>query len=222
MGYNLPPVIFLLTETLLRHRRQFLFLSQLVSQSIKGSYVWCLRLELDHLGCPATGVLLGAVVGLRVELPQYVVDLAARSLDGICWSVSDRKSHISIEMSYWRLMYLPYDAIISLNCLLGTSLRSFWRFAIFILSVLGKSVLVESSWGSETIRLKVGERVKLLGNLVCFYSMMMNSTSNFPHFPQFTTRGHLNVVFKIIRGFNLSNSSAEKRQIGWRFSRVIN
>ena len=83
VGYDLPPVVFLLTETLLRHRRQFLLLPQLVSQSIKGSYVWCLGLKLDHLGCPATRVLLGAVVGLRVELSQNVIDLAARSLDWI-------------------------------------------------------------------------------------------------------------------------------------------
>ena len=83
MGDNLPPVVFLLTETLLRHRRQFLVLSQLVSQSIKGSNVWSLRLELDHLGRPAPRVLLRPVVGLRVELSQNVIDLAARSLDWI-------------------------------------------------------------------------------------------------------------------------------------------
>ena len=83
VGDNLPPVVFLLTEILLRHRRQFLLLSQFVSQSIKGSNVWGFRLELDHLGCPSAGVLLCAVVGVRVELPQHVVDLAAGSLDWI-------------------------------------------------------------------------------------------------------------------------------------------
>ena len=83
VGYNLPPVVFLFGETLLRHRRQFLVLSQLVSQSIEGSNVWCLRLELDHLSCPAPRVLLSAIVGLRVEFPQNVVDLAARSLHWI-------------------------------------------------------------------------------------------------------------------------------------------
>ena len=83
VGYDLPPVVFLFTETLVRHRRQFLVLSQLVSQSIKGSYFWCLRLKLDHLGRPATRLLLGAVLRLRVELSQHVIDLAARSLDWV-------------------------------------------------------------------------------------------------------------------------------------------
>ena len=94
VGYNLPPVVFLLAETLVRHRRQFLVLSQLVSQSIEGSYVWRLRLELDHLGCPAPRLLLSAVIGLRVELPQNVIDFAARSLDWIRGSVSEREDRV--------------------------------------------------------------------------------------------------------------------------------